>query len=70
MKSFGPGKQISEFKACLGQSRFQVKGSLSPVMVVHIFTPSIQEKESYRSLNSRSIYVASFRTATLRQLEH
>jgi hypothetical protein len=39
-------------------------------MVVHIFTPSIQEKESYRSLNSRSIYVASFRTATLRQLEH
>lgn len=31
------------------------------------FNPSIQEMEPYRSLNSRSVYRASFSTAKLRQ---
>jgi hypothetical protein len=34
----GKGKQISEFKASLGQSKLQVKNSLgSGVMVAHTF---------------------------------
>ena len=36
-------KQIYEFKACLGQSRFQVKKSLNSGMLVHAFNPSLTE---------------------------
>ena len=32
-----PGKQISEFKASLGQSKFQIKNSLGPGVVAHTF---------------------------------
>jgi hypothetical protein len=31
------GQHISEFKACLGQNKFQVKKSLGPGMLVHSF---------------------------------
>jgi hypothetical protein len=57
MKSSGPGmpllsgdegKQISEVKTSLMQSKFQVKKSLSTGMVVHTFNPSIQEVEPCR----------------------
>ena len=34
------GKQISKFKASLGQSKFQVKKSLSPGIVVHNLIPT------------------------------
>ena len=60
-------KQISEFNASLGQSKFQVKKSSSPGVVVCTFNPSIQETEQSRSLSSRSIYRTSSRTAKLRQ---
>jgi hypothetical protein len=43
------GKQISEFKAILVQSKFQVKKSLG-LGVVHTFNPSTQETEACRSL--------------------
>jgi hypothetical protein len=49
----GRGKQISEFKASLIQSKFQVEKSLGPSMVAHTFNPSIQETEACRSLSSR-----------------
>ena len=37
----GQGKQISEFKASLEQSRFEVKKSLSPGILVLAFNPSM-----------------------------
>jgi hypothetical protein len=43
--------------------------SLGPGMAVHAFNPSAQETEACGSLNSRSVYCASFRTANLRQRE-
>jgi hypothetical protein len=52
------GKQISEFKASLGQSKFWVKKSLSPGMVIHAFDPNIPETEPCRPLSSMSIYKA------------
>jgi hypothetical protein len=67
MRSLGPGmvvyifklrsrsKQISEFKASLGQSKFQIEKSLSTGMVVHTFNPRTQETEACRSLNLRSV---------------
>jgi hypothetical protein len=42
------GKQISEFKAILGQSKFQVNNSLDPGVVV---TPSIWETLSTGGLH-------------------
>ena len=58
--------QVSEFKASLVLSKFQVEKSLSPGVEVHTFDLNIQETESHKSLNSRSIYRTSFRTAKLR----
>jgi hypothetical protein len=34
------GKQISEFKASMAQSKFQVKKGLGPGMVAHTFNPN------------------------------
>ena len=48
LESKETGKQISEFKVSLVQSKFQVKKSLGPGMVVHIFNPSTQETEAGR----------------------
>ena len=42
-------KQISEFKASLVQSKFQVERNLGPDVVVHAFNPRTQESEAYRS---------------------
>jgi hypothetical protein len=59
------GKQISEFKTSLVQSKFQLKISLNLSMVVHILNPSVQETELCKSQRSRSVYRASSRTAKL-----
>ena len=56
-------KQIFEFKASLGQSKFKIEKGLGPGVVVHTFNPRTQETEACRSLSSWSIYRASFRTA-------
>jgi hypothetical protein len=40
------GKQISEFKASLVQSKFQVKKSLGPGIEANTFTPSTQKTEA------------------------
>lgn len=60
-------KQIFEFKASLGQSKFKIEKGLGPGVVVHTFNPRTQETEACRSLSSWSIYRASFRTAKLTQ---
>ena len=78
MKSFSPrwntpliagdkGEEIFEVKASQEQSKFQVKISLNPGVVVHTFNSSIQEPEPCTFLSSRSIYRANSRTARLRQ---
>ena len=64
---FGLLRQIPEFKASLVQNKFHVEKSLNSGMIVCVFNSSIQETEPFRSLNSRSIYKASSRTAKLRQ---
>jgi hypothetical protein len=46
----------------LGEGKLESTGG-----VILVFNPSVQEMEPYRSLSSRSIYRASFRTATLKQ---
>lgn len=62
-------KQISELNVILVQRKFQVYKSLGPNIVAHAFNPRNQGTDSFRSLSSRSIYRASFRTAKLRQLK-
>jgi hypothetical protein len=43
-------KQISEFKASLRQSKFQVEKSLGPGVVDHTFNSSIHETERHVDL--------------------
>jgi hypothetical protein len=55
----GKDKQIIEFGAILGQSKFQIEkclgGGVGCVGVMnYAFNPNIQETEAYRSLSSRS----------------
>ena len=52
-------KQISEFKASLVQSKFQVEKSLSSGVVVQAFDPRIQKRETYRSLSSIQVNLQS-----------
>jgi hypothetical protein len=52
-------KQISEFKASLVQSKFQVQKSLSSGVVVQAFDPRIQKRETYRSLSSIQVNLQS-----------
>lgn len=44
------GKQISEFKVTLVQSKFQVNKSLGPDIVIHAFNSQTQETEAWRYL--------------------
>jgi hypothetical protein len=51
----------------LVQIKFQVEKSLGTGGVVNTFNPRTQETETFRSLSSRSVYIASSRTAKFRQ---
>lgn len=54
------GKQISEFKASLIQSKFQVQKSLGPVMVVHTFKPSTQESVLLSRLGVSAVHAVEW----------
>ena len=65
----GKDKQISEFKTSLIQYTFQVKKSLGPGGVIHVFNPNTQETETCRSEFSQSVEFKSVSSVQFRVKE-